>query len=69
MRIVWTETALKKFAQMMNYLTENFSEKTAKDFAQKTDKKISPAGRDLQPRPSLLRICHRTFSRKAKFYL
>ncbi|TAH17969.1 MAG: type II toxin-antitoxin system RelE/ParE family toxin [Cytophagales bacterium] len=41
MKVVWTETALKKFSQIIDYLKENFSEKAAKDFAAKTDEKIA----------------------------
>jgi addiction module RelE/StbE family toxin len=41
MKVAWTETALKKFAQIINYLRENLSEKTAEDFIKKTDTKIT----------------------------
>ena len=39
-RIIWTESALRKFKQILKWLVKNWSEKTAENFGELTEKRL-----------------------------
>jgi plasmid stabilization system protein ParE len=45
-KIVWTKEALELYLQIINYLSQNFSEKEVAAFTGKVDKKISLISRN-----------------------
>lgn len=69
-KITWTKRALEDLSKVMNYLLENWGEKSAKEFSENLDKKLTQiaAMPEMYPRVLLrksVRKCVLTLSKHA----